>query len=73
MHILKNRHEYGSTKETLKLLKTYNKGAKMIFWESFLIHTYKQQGVLIEEQKVNDFNPIYALDNVTGRYQDHTT
>jgi len=57
----------------MKLLKTYNKGAKMNFWESLLIHTYKQQGVLIEEQKVNDLNPIYALDNVTGRYQDHTT
>lgn len=56
----------------LKLLKTYNKGAKMNFWESFLIHSYKQQGVLIEEQKGNDFNPVYALD-VTGRYQDHAT
>lgn len=45
----------------------------MNFWESFLIHTYKQQGVLIEEQKVNDINPVYALDNVTGRYEDHAT
>jgi len=45
----------------------------MNIWESLLMHTYKQQGVLIEEQKVNYFNPIYALDNVTGRYRDHTT
>jgi hypothetical protein len=58
---LKDRQEYGSTKETMKLLKTYNKEAKMNFWESLLIHTYQQQGVLIEEQ------------TVTGQYQDHTT
>ena len=45
----------------------------MNFWESLIIHTYKHQGVLIEEQNVNYFNPIYALDSVTGLYQDHAT
>jgi hypothetical protein len=57
----------------MELLKTYNKEAKMNFWESLLIHAYQQQGVLIEERKASDFNPIYALDNVTGQYQDLTT
>lgn len=41
-------------------------GLKMNCWESLFTHTYHQQGVSIEEQKENDFNPIYALANVTG-------
>lgn len=42
-------------------------------WESLLVHAYLQEGVLIEEQEVNEFNPIYALAYVTGRYHDNTT
>jgi hypothetical protein len=38
-------------------------------WESLFI----QQGVFIKEQKVNNFNPIYTLANITGQYQVHTT
>jgi len=38
LHILNNRHEYGSTEETMELLKTCNKGAKMSCWESLCIH-----------------------------------
>jgi len=45
----------------------------MNYWESLLIQIYQQQGILNEEQKVNDFNPIYALANMTGQYQDHST
>jgi len=36
-------------------------------WESLFIHIYQQQGVLNKKQKVNDFNPIYALANMTGQ------
>ena len=52
--------------EGMDLLKTYNKGLKINCRESRCTHTPQQQGILIEEQKVNDFKPIYALANVTG-------
>jgi len=46
------------------------KGLKMNCWESLFIQIHKQRGILIEEQKANDFNHIYALANVTGLYRD---
>jgi hypothetical protein len=33
----------------------------MNIWESFFIHVLEQQNLLIEEQKVNDPNPLYEL------------
>jgi len=30
-------------------------------WESFYIKIFQQQNTLIDEQKVNDFNPLYKL------------
>jgi hypothetical protein len=57
----------------MELLERYNKGAKMNCWESLLIYAFQKRGILIEEQKVHDFNPLYALANVTGQYQDHST
>jgi hypothetical protein len=53
--------------------KTCRKGSKMICWESLFIQFHQQQGILIEEQKANDFNPIYAQANVTGLYGDRIT
>jgi len=41
--------------------------------ESLFIHAYQQQGLLIDEQEVNDFDPLEGLANVTVRYQDHST
>jgi len=35
LHILNNRHQYGSAEETLELLKPCNKGTKINSWESF--------------------------------------
>lgn len=60
-HILKNRHEYASMEKTMELLKTCTKGSKMNCKVSRCIRTHQQQGILIEEQKFNDLNPIYAL------------
>jgi len=37
MHILNNKHEYGTENETLKLLKPCNKDLKINCWESFCI------------------------------------
>jgi len=42
------------------------KGIEINCWESFFI--YVQQDVLIEEQKVNDLNPLYAVIHVTSLY-----
>ena len=42
-------------------------------WESLFIQIHQQHEILIEEQKANDFNPIYALANVTGLYRDRKT
>jgi hypothetical protein len=35
LHILNNRHEYGTAEETLELLKPCNKGTRMNCWETF--------------------------------------
>jgi len=41
--------------------------------ESLFIRVYQQQGLLINEQEINDFDPREGLTNVTVRYQDHST
>jgi hypothetical protein len=61
LQILNNRHKYGNTEQTIELLKPCNKGIKMNCWESFFIHILQKQNVLINKQKVNDFNPLYKL------------
>ena len=38
-----------------------DKGAKMNCWESFFMHVLQKQNVLIDEQRVNDLNPLYDL------------
>lgn len=66
LHTKKKRQEYASMEETMDLLKTCNKGTQMNCRKPRCIQTHHQQSILIEERKVNDFNPIYALANVTG-------
>ena len=46
MHILDNRHEYGSVEET-KLLKSCRKGTKMNCWEALFMHIHKKQHIYI--------------------------
>ena len=55
----------------MQLLKTYSKGQKMNCWESFYMQVLQQQDLLINEQKVNEPNPLYSLANIT-RHQ-HVT
>jgi hypothetical protein len=64
LRILNNRHEYGSPEHTIKLLKTCIKGKTGNCWESFYMQVL-QQNLLIDEQKTNKPNPLYALANVT--------
>jgi hypothetical protein len=33
----------------------------MNIWESFILHILQKQNLIIEEQKVNDPNPLYEL------------
>jgi len=54
MHILNNKHEYGTANEALKLLKPCNKGLKMTCWESFYIQLHRQRNRLITEQLTGD-------------------
>jgi len=40
LHILNNRHEYGTPAETLELLKPCNKGTRMNCWETLYIQAF---------------------------------
>jgi hypothetical protein len=42
-------------------------GIKMNSWKSLLINIFQQQDIVIDEQRVKAFNPIYNLANVTTR------
>jgi len=61
LHILNNRHEYGTAEETLELLKPYNKGARMNCWETLYMQAFHQHNILIEEEQVSDINPLHEL------------
>jgi hypothetical protein len=58
--MLNNTHKYGNMEKTTEILETCNKGIKINCRESFFIHILQQQGVLIEEHRVNDLNPLYV-------------
>jgi len=59
IHILNNRHEYGTANDTLRLLQPCSKGKKMNCWESLYIQIYHQHNRLITEQLANDASPLY--------------
>jgi hypothetical protein len=61
MHMLDNRHEYGTVNETLKLLQTRKKGKKMNCWESLHIHTYCQRNGLITDTRSQRQQPTGLL------------
>jgi len=70
LHILNNRHEYSTAEETLELLKPCNKGTRMYCWEALDMQAFHQRNILIEEQQVNDTDPLYELAQ-TSRGQLH--
>jgi len=43
------------------ILVPCNKRAKTNCWESFFMHVFQKQNVPIDEQRVNDLNPMYKL------------
>jgi hypothetical protein len=67
LHILNNKHEYGTAAETLELLNPCHKGTRMNCWETFCMQAFRQHKLLINEQKISDINPLYEIaDNVTN-------
>jgi len=65
LHILQNRHEYGTVADTLQLLKTCQKGTHMNCSEAIYMQVLHQHKVLIKEQQVSQTNPLYQLVNTT--------
>jgi len=64
MHILDNRPKFGPAGETLKLLKPGSKGRRMDCWESLFIHLHHWHNILVNEQQVNDNNPLFELASI---------
>ena len=60
-HILDQRHECGTAKDTLKLIQQCRKRQQMNSWENLYIQMYQQQGILINEQQVYEHSSLYAL------------
>jgi hypothetical protein len=58
LHIMNNKHDYGTTEETLELLKSCHKGTRMNCWETVYMHLFYQNNSLINEQQVSDINPL---------------
>jgi len=46
----------------MQLLKTCSKGGDC--WKSFYMQVLQQRDFLIDEQKVNEPNPLYSLANI---------
>jgi len=65
LHILQNRHEYGTTADTVQILKICQKGTHMNCWEALYMQVFHQHRVLITEQQVSDTNPLYELASTT--------
>jgi hypothetical protein len=71
-HTLNNRHEYGKAEDTLQLLQACQKGSRMDCWETLYIQAMHQQKILINEQQVNDTNPLFQLAIITHTNTNHS-
>jgi hypothetical protein len=61
LHILNNKHDFGTAEEILTLLKSCHNGTRMNCWETFYMQLFHQNGTLINEQQVSDINPLYEI------------
>ena len=66
-HILDNRQEYGTAKDTLRLIQPCRKGQQMNSWENLYIQMYQRQGKL----KTKKLICIYVEGCARHRYQAH--
>jgi hypothetical protein len=67
LDILNNRHEYGTTQNTTRLLQTCKQGYRMNWWQAFCIQTYQKQSSFIQKQFILDLNPLFTLIEDTVR------
>jgi len=65
LHILNNRHEYGTKEHTMELIKGCSKGRLVNCWESMYIQEYHRKGHLITEQQILEHNLIFDLITTT--------
>ena len=61
LHILNNKHEYGTIDDTMTSLKHINRSTLLLPYEQLYIQTYHHQKELIPEQHINEHNPMYQL------------
>jgi hypothetical protein len=61
LHILNNRHEYGTLHSTMELLKSCKKGWCMNALENYYIQWYQHKVSLIQEQDVGEINTLFSL------------
>jgi hypothetical protein len=61
LHILNNKHDFGTAEDTLKLLKSCHKGTRMNCWETVYMQLFHRHDTLNNEQQVSDINPLYEI------------
>jgi hypothetical protein len=61
MHILNNKHEYGTLQTTMELLNTCKKGWHINILEQFYIQLHYQKVTLINEQHPGEENPLFKI------------
>jgi hypothetical protein len=72
VHILNNRHKYGTTKNTMQLIKPCTKSSKINHWENMYIQIYRQYSKLIEEEQVNEPNSLFKYVQPPHTLRDST-
>ena len=65
LHILGNRHEYGTQEHIMELVKACTKGKLMNCWESLYIQEYHKKCYLITEQQRPEHNLLFDHIRIT--------
>jgi hypothetical protein len=61
LHILQNRHEYGTIQDTISLLEFAQKVSRMNMLEQYYIHKYQYNNKLIPEQNSGEHNSLFEI------------
>ena len=59
LHILNNRHEYGTITDTMELLQHISNPTMLLPSEQLFIHSHHLHKHLIPEQHIHEVNPLY--------------
>jgi hypothetical protein len=60
-HILDTGHEYNNIETSMNIVKVQSKGKLLNTLEKFYIYKENKSGNLLNENKMETFNPIYEL------------